>query len=695
MNQSRRHFLRSSSLLATSLPLMSFTAAKAGAVEKSSTEKDALPKGLLFAPEEKSRILANFKSERFAAVAKDVFEPDFQAETAFLERELRVTNHALHLARARRTMETAALAFTLTGDERQLALSKLALRRLCDFPKWDYFLDGGKAVVGIQRAADSNLSTALTLDWLGDALSAEERERAEHDIGTKGAPACYLSLYGMKHPDRVRGWAFDPEDEYPHKYDMSRWPIILNSTNLKAIPTAGLGVAACVLRGKHPQAERWLEMARNSARSFALMFNSDGSYDEGVGYASYAASHIAVFTEVLWRTQGIDDRSIINYPGVVEMMLAMSMPTAGAPTKPAGERNIVVPHETIQPAYDIVNFGDSGVGLDVLIAPWVARTNKDKLSQHVATNIGFYKSHLGAIWYDRSLPAEAPPSELMDVRMNNDWVVSRSGWGTSDGVVALRSGGPANHEHADRNSVIFKAHGERLFHDPFRAAYSPDVQRWKLRQTSAHTALLIDGVGHQYHDGREGVNSSWAWARVQSYHTGKDWMSVTSDATEAYALIDESVLLVERTLIYLKPDILLMLDRVKLKERPRPVQVRFQVYNDDGQGAAATSWREFTITRPHAVLTGSTHALENVVTRIGRLDLPESDGVFPFIEATSPAATGHVVLTASVAAPAGEKCTALNVIREGDAWRVTGEHRGQKVTVFIIVADGKPPVITV
>ncbi len=39
---------------------------------------------------------------------------------------------------------------------------------------------------------------AFALDWLGDALSAEEQASIRHQIATKGAPACFTTLYGLK-----------------------------------------------------------------------------------------------------------------------------------------------------------------------------------------------------------------------------------------------------------------------------------------------------------------------------------------------------------------------------------------------------------------------------------------------------------------------------------------------------------------
>jgi hypothetical protein len=275
--------------------------------------------------------------------------------------------------------------------------------------------------------------------------------------------------------------------------------------------------------------------------------------------------------------------------------------------------------------------------------------------------------------------------------MSIGWVVSRTGWKPEDSVVALRSGGPANHEHADRNSVIFKAHGDRLFNDPFRAGYSFTTPQWILRLTAAHTAVLIDGKGHQYHDGSEGTNASWAEASITDYSTGPGWMAVTSDATQAYELVLPDTKFVARTLVFLKPDILILLDRVQLKSAA-PVQLRFQVFNDDGRGVATASGAAFGIDRPLASLRATMAAAGKVVTKTAKHDLPEDVGVFPFIEAVSASATEHDIVTACTTAPAGGAHGALAVKREGDAWRVTGTHAGRKVDVTIRGAAAVPEI---
>lgn len=647
--------------------------------------------GLLFDAEDVPRIRANLESPRFAELRALIFPADLAANERFLRDELRMENLVVDMLRARQILERAALAYAVSRDAQQLALARLALGRLCDYERWDYFLEGGHQTVGLQRAAEATIACCLALDWLGTELTPAERERVEHNIATKGAPACYTSLYGMKYPDRVRGWTLDPREGFGFTLDLRRWPLILNATNLKVIPTCGLGFAGIVLQGRHPDVAKWLDLSRQSARAYAgSMIGADGSFDEGIGYWSYTLLHLALLAEALYRRTGIDDRALLNYPGTVRYALHMAMPTL---PPPGADAVAAAPNRRPEPAQDTVNFGDASRSIDVTIAPWVARTQGDALSAYVGHEIGGLKQFPAAVWYRAEAVGQPPGPELLDVRMLNDLVISRTGWRAEDGVLALRSGGPSNHEHADRNSIIFKAHGERLFHDPFHAAYAVKDPRWLLRLTEAHTAVLVGGKGHQYHDGSEGTNASWATARIVAYRTGADWMTVTSDATEAYALVNPAVTRVERTLIYLKPDVLLVLDRVRVALEPLAVQVRFQVYNDDGQGKAEARADGFTITRPHASLTATAWSEGSLAIRSGRLELPAAEGEFPFIEAESAPALEHAVLTVCTAQRADGGHGALAVERRADGWRVTGAHNGRSVAVTVTLDGEAAPTV--
>ncbi len=695
MNHStRRTFLKSSAALAAALP---FASLPLSAAEKTggpaANPKPGKERGLIFGPADLARIRANFELPRLAEMRAKLTTVDFAAETTFLREKLRLHNHVEDFGRVWAHVEHRSLAYTLWGDPRQLDLALLAMSRMCDYTRWDYFIEGGKDTIGMQRAPEATIASCFALDWLGDKVPAALVARLEDKIITEGAPACYRTLYGMKYPDRVRGWTFDPEEDQKFTFDLSRWPLILNSTNLKVIPLCALGLAGIWLQGRAVEAPKWLELARQSAQAFSTMYGLDGAYEEGVAYWGYTTSHMVMFAEALHRRLGIDDRKLVNYPGTVRYALAFSMPCLG---EPIPDPNLTTPYNftpkfNYTPSQDVVNFNDAATTMDVSVADWTGNVFNDPLAHHIARHTGLIKLWQGAIWYQPDAPTQAPGPELHDIHLSNDLVVSRTGWKPEDTVVALRSGGPANHEHADRNSVIFKAHGDRLFHDPFKAGYSPKIPRWLLRQTEAHTAVLIDGKGHQYHDGREGTNASWANATVKSYQTGPNWMRVTSEATEAYQLVNPSVQLVERTLLFLKPDVLLILDRVKLATA-QPVQLRFQVFNEDNRAQASVAGGTFRIERPFAHTQAVTVGAGTLTCATGRLALPETEGVFPFVETTSAAATSHEIITACTAAPAGQAAGALAVTRAGSGWRATGTHRGLKIDVTLDSSTAVPVI---
>ncbi len=696
---SRRSFLKSSATLATTLPLISLDLRSADAGRTASAASPRPPRaggpGLLFDESDLPRIRANTQHPRFAAYWKSMLDADVAAATKFLRDELRLTNQVTHLLRAQQTLDRASFIYLVNRDPAQRDLARLAMRRMLDFPEWDCFLEGDQ-VLGLQRATEGSFSLLLALDCLGDAVTPAERAEVEQAVLTKGIPASHAAVYGMKYPDRVRGWSWNPRSEVDgmRHISLKRWPLILNATNLKIIPTACLGIAACWFRAR-PEAAAWLELARSSAKSFSTMYGSDGCYDEGVSYWGYTTLYLALFAEVLWRTHGIDDRSLINYPGTVRYALGNTMPTID-------DHRAVAPHAhlpgymmpVLKPEFDVVNHGDANGAIEASVAAWVARTHHDPLAQHVAIHVGEMKHTSALVWFDAALPATPPGPALLDTRQANDIVISRTGWEALDNVLALRSGGPGNHEHADRNSVIFKAYGERLLHDPFRASYMANQPRWILRLTGAHTAVLINGQGHQYHDGSEGTNASWAFARVTDYRTGPGWMTVTSDATDAYQLVNRDVTRVLRTLVYLKPDVVVILDRVTLAGAPGTVQLRFQANNEDLAATLALQDGDFLITRPHASLLGRVARAPGISVRLGKLPLEEKDGSQPYAEVESAAATSHGILTVCTARPQDKAHGSLRLARQGNLWRVTGTHADQTVNVTIDPAP-EIPVITI
>jgi hypothetical protein len=639
----------------------------------------AAPRGLLFDAADLPRLRANVQRPEFREFWAYMTGLDFAAEERFLTREINLRNHITDMSRAQVTAVRAAFMHLLHPDPRQLALARLALEKTLDYPHWDWLRDSQQRPVSIMRGAGTCIGLALAADWLAADLTAGEQAAITRRMADEGGPSCLRGLHDMTHHDEVGPWSIYPDEAGLSPFSVGHWPRILDDTNLRITCTAGLAAAACHLQGRHPDAPLWLEATRASLRRYSARLPRDGSFPEGVGYWDYTFTHYCLTLELLRRKYGIDERGLIDFPAEARFALEMTMPT---PAQADG----------------CISIGDSNTAAGSVPLSWIAREYRDTGAQELALRPGAIRPAwtglLTAAWFDPSVPARLPATAQLDRRQALGIVISRTGWGERDCLVTLRSGGPVNHEHADRNSVIFTAHGERLLNDPVHAAYSTLDPKWLLRQTEAHTAVLIDGHGHIYHDGRDGTNSSTARATIQDYRIGPGWMTVTSDAADAYRRAGLPVQLVQRTLIYLKPDVLAILDRVILDEA-RPVQARFQAFNDDGAGHVAADGATFSIVRPLATLHARITTAGGSAVGASRLVLPEAGGVYPYAELRSESAKEHTLLTLCTAAPNGEAHGEIIAKHEAGAWHLAGSHRGQKVGVLIASAPGPAvPVIS-
>lgn len=636
----------------------------AGSTSNSVAARSDTP-SLLFTASDLPRIRATLTRPEFATYWRKRQQADLPAEELFLRDEMDPASLSKDLNRADTLLLRSAFVNAVAPDANHVRLARLALARILEIPRWDWFLEDGRHTVGIMICPMTCVATVLASDWLGGCLSNEERDALARRFIAEDGPACARAVRGMTHHDPVAGWTMAPPAPGAKLFDVSRWPSILDQTNLRVIATAGLAAVASFLKGRHPAAEAWARESRDSLRLFASRLPADQSFGEGPGYWDFTFTYYILALELLRQAYGFDERGTVDFPAMARYAFAMAAPTRGKDN-------------------DCINYGDTGGAATANPLTWIAREYRDGTAQALVLRPGAVMdaeiSCCAAIWFDPTVPPRPAADLPLDRQSAPGLIVSRSGWHPGDSVVSLRCGGPANHEHADRNSVIFMAHGERLLHDPFGASYSPFDPKWLLRQTAAHTALLIDGRGHVYIDGSAGTHDSQARARLVAYEAGLDTMRATSDATEAYALAGLPVERVRRTVIFLKPAVLVIWDDIALAQ-PLPVQARFQVFNDDGHGRAGVTSDGFRIDRPAASLVARVAATPAVTTRIGRIELPGVGDQYPFAEIASAPAREHRLLTVCTAAPAGAGHGELTLTPVGPDWLVRGTHLGQTVAL--------------
>lgn len=339
---------------------------------------------------------------------------------------------------------------------------------------------------------------------------------------------------------------------------------------MRTISTVGLGLGALALKDRDDRADRWLARAEASARKVFNFFLPDGSYFEGVSYSN-TLRDLLHFCEAHQRVLGsIDWSQAMNFSGYVDFICALQLGrlSDGRP--------------------DIVNFSDAKLSVNAHGLSWIAKETGKGSAQYAAEHFCENGHFMDLVWFDAQVASVPPSRNLLNYRSDLDWVVVRSGWQANDAVLALRSGLPQNHEHADRNCLIYKGFGERLLNDPKGAAYSRDDAHWVLRLTQAHNGVLIAGRGHQYHEGEEGTNASRATARLGCLEEDGERVWFYSDATPAYQLEHPSIRRVDRTVAFAKPELIFLPDRIHFEEEQdglgSEVELRLFPDNEDGKG---------------------------------------------------------------------------------------------------------------
>lgn len=662
---SRRDFMKLSGAATVSLALPAVQLRAA-----STTAADALAHQLVFDASALPGMRELFRDNtRFADFRDKLLAIDRMAERRFLQSEVRYNDQLFDIVRLGNTAENMAFLYLMTGDEDAADLAAACVRTIMRFPKWDFFLEAKKLTIGVQRAPSSTVAVALVSDWLGDRISHNERGEWLRIMCERGCEPCYLSLYGIRYPERVVGWSFDPESTFlqhrPGNYtDMTRRPEITQSTNLRAIPAAALAIGAVAARaqlGDSDDTKRWLEMTIHAIEAFEAVFKADGSYHEGLSYANYTTENLTQAITVLQRSGDADLRNIVNWVGYNDYLLHCSLPTHIDP-------------------YGIVNFGDNGNPQTgekgrvtrSAVPYWVAKQTQSERAQWVGNHLSGGADKWSLIWHDSQLKEQAPPEGNQLWRSELDWMVARSGFGVDDLVVAMRSGGPANHEHADRNALIVKCYGEQLVTDPNRPPYSFADPAWSMRLTHAHSAVLIDGRGHQHHNGVEGTNASNAYSRIVRIKDEPEYCWWISDATQAYRLVDVEIKSVVRSVLVLyDAPVVLVADRVTKWEKPSRVQARFFGYNWDGQFQHAISKNGFTMQRPTATLHAQVQSAQPAAIRAGKLDIPEERALrHPFIEVDTESAMATTLVAALAISRSGASPAQVDMQQIGNGFAV-------------------------
>lgn len=538
------------------------------------------------------------------------------------------------------------------------------IEAILDTEEWDFLGNRKGDIIGMQRCSLATENLLFAREVLWDDLSPEFHNRMLATIADKGCAPCYRTLQDMENWANVDDWIFTPRHADRYDIDMTRWPLILGGNNLRAHPSSSLGIGALALAGVDSRAETWLDAAQESLKKVMSLFNEDGSYFEGISYLDYTLRTTFSFFTAYQRTRGplpwLEDYPIEQ---IAEFVVTM---TAGR--KEDG-------------SVDVVNFSDAKNGVNPSVTSWIAKQTGSTLAQYSSKHYSRPHHYLDFIWYEPKQKATPPPESLKNVRNDLDWIIARSGWEPEDSVLAFRSGGPANHEHADRNTFLFKFNGERLLNDPFNAAYDWRKDGWPLRLTRGHNGLLINGEGSHYHKGEEGTNDSLSFAVITDYQDKGDTVWWTSDATSAYRVVNEHVFRVVRSVYFSKPDIIVVLDQVQFRYLEQPISLRYFPYNADNAATLSTEENRFTIKRPKGLINGICQSNTSVTLEEETLDVsPEETGSYPCVQVNCPNSLSHQIVTVLAAQSTDEsKQPKMDLEQDDKLWTARVNNKKIKI----------------
>jgi hypothetical protein len=626
---------------------------------------------LFFDPEDISRIRANASSPLMETTFREWAAYDNTESRESIDKPLQTGDLIGDLGLAFRRMEQLGIVYLVTEDASKADLIRHGIDMALELPKWDYFLDG-ETEMGVMRASQGVGSMLFVLEVLEGKLSKPLVDDIYKAVADKGTELCNVAIRGMDNPEKVKGWHADEKHTWRYYFDMSRWPEIFSGNNLRAVPTMGLGLGGLALEGRDDRAGEWLDRAVGSAQTYLGIHEPDGSYDEGLSYVNYACMTLFAFLEAYDRLKGdVNWLEYANFKGISNYITVMQ----------AGRQ-----YEDDVP--DIVNFSDARGPTTVAVNSWLARHTEDPLAQYNAQDFSRCTYFMDFLWYEPDLPSAPPPSSLKNVRLDLDWIIARSGWEKDDAVLAFRSGKPANHEHADRNSFTYKVYGERLLTDQFGASYEYTKPHWLLRLTEAHNAALIDGKGHQYVDGSEGTNAGKARAKVLKFVDEDQVVWWVSDATQPYQLVNPNVALVRRSIMFLKPDWVIILDECETQNQPVRLGIRYFPDNRDKRASLAPSENAFLIRRPRATLRGWVRSGAALKVRESALELPEEYGRFPFVAVESnPSGSVRIVsVLHAVKAGAAGPPASVRISEAEEGWKIQLPH----TTIVIGKEEGIP-----
>ena len=425
-------------------------------------------------------------------------------------------------------------AYLLSGDERYAEVAKEILLAISP---WGFVEKNGVLVYDTEDVTGYEVNdtihrvitykSAMVYDWIYNTMTEEEKAPIRHMIRERGKILSNHLVDGLNGNVSIR--------QMP--YDSHGWTAF-----------GFLGITAYAMYGEFPEAEYWFENVIPAYASILPPWSyQDGGWSQGTDYWKDSTIHGQEFLDVMARA------GIINYYetawGSQEYLWSLYAFPAGSYGAFGDDSNIRHPGTaSMDSVSNTTYYTNNPVG------KWILNTLGGEYANTINT---FY---INTDHIEPKAPTDYPLShEFNDI----GWVVMTDDLINTDRVQSYFKSsyyGSFNHSHADQNSFIIQAFGEKLavksgYYDNYHSVHDKAI----TRATFAHNSITIDDGNGQPSQ----TDDLMAKGDITEFVTQMSFDSATGDATPAYkGALDKYI----RHFIYIRPGVFVVIDDLDAKD---------------------------------------------------------------------------------------------------------------------------------
>lgn len=446
-----------------------------------------------------------------------------------------------------------SFAWLVTRERLYLTQATAWARAIASQPVWGFDSKTGKPIETGLVYGHLLLGLSMFYDYAYDDMDAATRVIVRDTLRTQAASAARQLRIGTWGPGHAL------------------------QSNHTWVYATGVMASGLALFDEEPAAVEWIGLPLAILRASDEMLSPDGASQEGFGYHQYGVEYLLKLV------------SLAQPLGFIEGKSAWWSQTGGYALA------MLTPRNAWTKLSSQVDFSDADrapwYGPDHLLR-WLARRNQDGVSQWLAdalvsAGVGEPVSPwLALLWKDPSVKPVPPEGTPTLRHFENMGIVSaRSDWSGDEAMVVFKSGNPIG-------DYAFRRHRDRVHHGEYYHIHrdsnhfclfgggqwlirNPGYGRWDTRY---HNTLLVNGRG-QKGDRDPAVPDEWPltaksrFPRMVSVSSTPEVDRMVGDATAAYA-DDAGLSGYQRELIFIKPDVLVVVDRV-VADRPRDFSLLF------------------------------------------------------------------------------------------------------------------------